>query len=780
VAVGNLADQLRSHPACDHTRARLASALLDLGLGTAAEEVASPLMGGELAPAAGEIIQAARRSSGRVSWGRFRDRFGRNLQALAGRGVSPALVERAWETTRSSLLPFLDRAGLVQLRWQPAGRPAQWISGVRDHRAAAGRAQLPADIRRPLPGPYALDGVGLGFVFERLWDATRNTFMSYSAAIHVVEQRPERLALALHLHDWAELIADPRVHWYVGPTAIEDFRARLVHDERLALPGFVMNLGSELSALDGGFAGELSAAIRDFSMEIEHVQSHARAAADALYEDRSASDWHCRWQAALAGSEAPLRVLGVTSMHTTFLQHSMRDCLAALERMGCVTRLLIEERSFEFLGPGVWSRTIREFEPDLLLSFDHLRTSFVGRVPDGLPILTWDQDALPHLVNPETIRQMGPLDAVVGLAHWREIADANGSAAPFLACHMATDPDRFSDCQPSSPELERFACDVSFVGHGSQSAAAFHDEFRSGLADPLGRRLLDALFEIACRHMRLNAGVVHEGVLARLFEQAQQECEIRVDDPAQRDRIGGWYLWRVCDRLFRHEALTWASAWAVGTGRTFHIYGKGWEGHPSLSRFARGPIDNGRDLPVLYRASKLNLQLMPAGFIHPRALDGLCAGGFFLARRCVADSRDRRFRSAWAELRALGADDCPAGQPTLESRVAECIEPIRRDYLRTADTARHAIEFLRANQTLDYPVEVFDRFDEILFDSPESFAQRADRFLVDPAERASIVRSWRETIASRYSYDASLKRFLTFHAAALASDRAPTMAASAL
>ena len=54
-------------------------------------------------------------------------------------------------------------------------------------------------------------------------------------------------------------------------------------------------------------------------------------------------------------------------------------------------------------------------------------------------------------------------------------------------------------------------------------------------------------------------------------------------------------------------------------GLDLRLYGRGWEKHPTLSRFA-GIADNKNQLSLIYRASRISMQ--PARMGRPSAIDG--------------------------------------------------------------------------------------------------------------------------------------------------------------
>ena len=71
----------------------------------------------------------------------------------------------------------------------------------------------------------------------------------------------------------------------------------------------------------------------------------------AQYADRDASFWAERFEDALSGRGAPLRVLAVVSTHTTFLKYSMRDVQKAIQDFGHECRVLTEHTPYTIVGP---------------------------------------------------------------------------------------------------------------------------------------------------------------------------------------------------------------------------------------------------------------------------------------------------------------------------------------------------------------------------------------------------------------------------------------------
>jgi hypothetical protein len=272
----------------------------------------------------------------------------------------------------------------------------QWAPSLADHPGLAAAAPAPRDHRTHMPGPYPFDGIGQGWHLEKIWRGSRNTFLGYSAAIYVVEPDLAALAALLHLNDWRDLLADDAMFWFLGESAVERFQAQLLADDNLPVP-VVLYREPLIPDRPADRAARIDAGIRQVIGSIDARYTDTLAQWKTVEEQRDTAYWSERIRATWIRRERPLRVLAAVSTHTTFIQYSMRDALHALEQLGCQTRLLTDPRPYEKISVAAYHAAVREFDPDVLLSIDHLRNPKVERIPRDLPQITWDQDNLPPI-----------------------------------------------------------------------------------------------------------------------------------------------------------------------------------------------------------------------------------------------------------------------------------------------------------------------------------------------------------------------------------------------
>jgi len=695
-----------------------------------------------------------------ISWEAAAAQFERNLQALRTRGFDPDAIEAAWGRDRRRFEWFCDANGQDQVRGRMDSGQWSWFGGLRHHASADIDDPLPGDMGQSNPGPYLFDGLGLGGCFERVCRATANSYLGFSCALFVVEPDAASLAVVLHLRDWRAILADPRVLIFTGLDWAEALAGSWQSNIDLPFPQVVISpeVANEPIRIERSDAP--SAKIVRQSLEQRGSEVVAAAAqVEAQYQSRDIAYSARRFADALSAHGRPLRILAGVSMHTTFLKYSMRDAIRALEALRHQCRLITEAHPYDIVSPLTFHRAILEFDPDVFFVFDHFRSGFTGLIPKNLPILTWDQDQLPSVLTGPNVRSIAPHDYVVGYCKAASIA-LGGRPEQFLYTRVPTCPEQFGGPSLTDQEHEQYACDVSYVSHASETPKAFHEQERARYEDQSLKRLLDAMFELMPA-MVARFHVPSSTVLTMILREAAQQVGVPELPRETFNRLNGWYLWRLADRIFRHTALEWVADWARRNRRTLCIYGNGWEKHPTLSAFAAGPAHNDRELLCVYRASRINLQIMPAGFIHQRALDGLCAGGFFLTRVVPRDLQGDRLHELADRVRALKITSTRGLLEHPDGHVRRLLREVCGDWLRWVDPGDDAfLVEISTSAELLYPDQVFPRFRDIAFDSPESFAAAAHRFLEDEPARCEITMEMRQAVIERFGYRSAMEQFL--------------------
>lgn len=510
--------------------------------------------------------------------------------------------------------------------------------------------------------PMLVAGLDQGWLWSAVYGLPTGvaTWPGYRPPLYFLARDLERLWVVLHIHDWGKLLSDGRVRLFVGSDAVERCRRELIEKPELKWPKLSVTVdegiwprGMDHQGLINEVGGILTAEAEGNMKRYGEIYRWATPGALA---------------AKLRGG-GRLRVMGITSRYTTFLQYSMRDWLSAFEEMGHEVRLLIEGADHELVTRLMYSRACVEYEPDVILMLDHYRGESPTLPKEPLCVM-WVQDGLPGILNKDAGEQQGERDFALGYGRSECVGEYGYPARRFMPSRIGVNERRFSPGGVSGGELERHRCDVSYVSHASVPAELLVKAWLSELSQAEARRGLERAFERVRGIYEAGGSITEQDLLSRVIEEAFIECGVGLEEAEVADITGRFFL-TVNNALFRHQSLLWLA----DAGLDLRLYGRGWEKHPRLGRYARGVADNELELRAIYQASGINLQVTPHGAVHQRLCDGLAAGGFFLLRRCGADMLGAYWRELWGWCEREGIED---GRQFLERATAEVEERFDR------------------------------------------------------------------------------------------------------
>jgi hypothetical protein len=692
-------------------------------------------------------------------------RFVANCDALATRDPEMAIRLRSHRPAE----PYVLAAENDELR---IARVVEQTAHVLPHRLSPHAAMKV--VEKLCPGgtyvePVLIAGMDQGWLWQQLHQLPIESPMrpGHRPALFLWAREWDELWWATHVHDWRELLADPRVLLLVGEDAYSQTKKALLANSALGTPRLSVTLDPAIWP-----AGR---SLDTLSAEVSEVRHHRLLAANdrvrALYAGVSEHE-----VAAKLRGGSGLRVMGITSRFTTFLQHSMRDWLAAFESAGNPTRLMIEEADHEQLNSLVLAEGAAEFRPDLILMIDHFRAE-LGGLPANCPAVMWIQDHLPNIHSPAAGAAQGPWDYVIGY-HRTECTRRFGYPFErFMAASIGVNDERFAPVELTEEEAGRFGCDVSYVSHASKPAERIVQETIGQIGSEQAAALLVTAFERLKGVYDQGWFLTHPLHLRGIIEQSCVETKTAVE-PEVMQRLTDLFVYRINNALFRHQVLEWVAE----TGVDLRIYGKGWEEHPRLGRFARGVADNARELRSIYRASRINLQAMPHGIMHQRLLEGLASGGFFLCRYVPGDVIDRVYKPLWAWCveNGIETDDqlIQRATPGVLKMLGELQRTLGLDPFKLGmalvDDMRHGadVDFVRSPA-------FWSEYDQVAFDSKARLHERIGHFLAHPEERESLTNSMRARVLDRLSYKAVNRRMLEFIADELGARQAHSAAAVA-
>jgi hypothetical protein len=726
-------------------RAHYARALGELKLFTAgARLLGSPANGGL--------------NSGMLPWASRGRRFNANIRALAMKDPEGARLVQA---AAAGLVDFeLHQAGdgnfqILDLRKPLVGG---WLGGLLNHKAQQALWQFDAT-KTPVPPPIVFHGLGFGWLFQQVFATTLGTYVDYSCALHVIDGDPLAFAMLLHMHDLQEQITHIRTHWQIrasGHEALAAFEARVLGDKSLSVPQQVVRC-----ALRSTAALPIEDVCNSLSTKRHNTRVEQIAGSAELYADKDASYWSGRFDDALAGRGPKLRVLGITSRYTTVLQHSMAEMKAAVEAefgATCEFHLAIEPNDSSLENPFV--ELIETLKPDLIFQLSRMRYENAA-IPQNVPFVCWDQDNLPCMRTAEATASLSPLTYIAGHGAVHGFTSLNWPRENCIFVHAAAATQRYHNGPVSVDLLVKHACDVSYVSNAAAGPEVLAAQLRERWkAHPAWLAIFETLIQKI--HADSDAGATFDYVgLKFLIRRTANQLSVPLEPMPWREMTGD--LNTYADRCYRHTTLHWVHRWCIANSKSLRLYGRGWENHPTFAACAAGIAQPGEEARAIYQATKLSLQLIEPGFIHSRALDGLAAGGFFLARFTQADGVGSAAIKTLYQLARYtvenGIDSDTALEEVTNPRVRELIEATREYYL-SHEVKEPMWRSLQVWAAAPAAGILFPKLSAITFDDEKSFGTLASRYLADHAARNNLAAEMRQVIREQFSYMARWRTFL--------------------
>jgi len=728
---------LDDNPTDTHALGGYIRVLVALGLGMLARRLWANISQEPLGPV----------PAGVIAWRSRQRRFAANCAALAQRWPQAAELIGAWNpaTTPYELHQAMDGNYHILNQTQNYFWQA-WLGSLADHQRDA--AAYNYDKRTtPMPGAVGFDGVGYGGLLTKVLESTQQSYLDYSCAVYIVEPDPAALAMLLHLHDLRAWLSHPRLRVYTGPGALEDFTAALRDHRAWAVP--TQYISNRLTCRP---EGNLESTCRGFDQQRRAHREAVLESIRQIYEPRTAAWWHQRYAAALAG-HTPLRVLGITTRFSTVLQYSMVELGQAITAAGHEFKLTMEADNHTLERPDL--DVIAEYQPDLMVQISRMRHE-TPWLPRQIPDLCWDQDNLPSMRTAAATQSLDALTYVAGHGAEHGFLNLGWPERNCIFFKAAGSTHRYSNA-PVPPELHaRLACDFSYVSNASGTPEAeFAEQLAVWKGKPDCQRLLAATGEQVLAQSR--SGYAWDSArLADCLRAQAAQLQIPLPDAACAEMVH--QLYRVSDRAFRHVALEWVVAYCREHGRTFRLFGRGWQGHPVLGSYAQDFIAPGEELRALYQATKINLQIIESGFVHSRVLDGLAAGGFFLSR-FAPEARDHN--GTGRLVHAMAVQALAAGLRTngdLQDSTDPIIAPgwaVMAANMKPEDLRREQpCRYLRQWAACPTEEVAFPQLNDITFTDQDSFATLATRYLHDDAARVRRAEALRCVVVEQFSYDA--------------------------
>lgn len=326
------------------------------------------------------------------------------------------------------------------------------------------------------------------------------------------------------------------------------------------------------------------------------------------------------------------------------VRFSARDTATAFERAGWVSELLIIERD---LSPWRLIKAIHDFKPDLFLMINHLRTEndeHLRLYPKNMLFVTWIQDTMPTVNRRDTAKKWNAMatmiderfsrprqrDLIVGyteqLLHFNYDKTRLGDNMS-----MIVNTNLFCPRKLSATQRAKYACDVCFASNRSKPTEQIIDEElvpRLKRFD-FTRKTLIEINDSLWREYRMgNSFTSSVELYAAIYPLSSFRARYEALSQDDQGNLLQLLYWRLNDPIYRFVVLEWLAELNVN----FHLYGTEWDRHPTLSGFARGPIEHGEELSIAYQSARFCLHLNSGEGTHQRLFEIIASGGTPITR----------------------------------------------------------------------------------------------------------------------------------------------------
>src|SRR5688572_12632090 len=370
--------------------------------------------------------------------------------------------------------------------------------------------------------PVLVAGLDQGWLWNVLYHLPTSTPRTpgHRPPLYLLAADVERMWVVMHLQDWGKLLADERVRLFVGADCAAQARESMSANATVPWPRLSVTVDPAVWADGSNLDSTLAAANQSAGARMNQLLRQLSAIDASMDLDQ------LTWR--MSGGEK-LRVLGITSLFTTFLQYSMRDWLAAFDALGHETRLLIERADHEIANPLLFAQVAAEFRPDLILMIDHYRGEFAG-LPQNVPCVMWVQDKLPNIFRAQAGAAQRATDYAIGYGRQECVVAHGYPRERFMPAMVGVNERRFAARAADEDERRRYGCDVSFVSHASTPPQTLIQNEIDKAQAPQAKRFLAMTFEQLRAVYDAGGFVTEASHVKRMIRESMRAAGVETSD----------------------------------------------------------------------------------------------------------------------------------------------------------------------------------------------------------------------------------------------------------
>ncbi|MCM8539361.1 MAG: hypothetical protein NE328_03740, partial [Lentisphaeraceae bacterium] len=330
------------------------------------------------------------------------------------------------------------------------------------------------------------------------------------------------------------------------------------------------------------------------------------------------------------------RLLIPSHASSTVVQYSVRDTAAMFEKEGWEVRIMHMKTD---LSRWRINKNINDFEPDIYLQVNHLRTDNTNFYPPEMMYITWVQDTVSYINNSENAKAWNEhveskkkrRDLIIGYVG--QIKEYGYQEGRLSECPMIVNQDLFKERELSAEEKAKYECDICFASNRSKETSLIVKE---DLAPKLEKYsftedILMSIHNHLWEYYRDENTCVGYIQLEDKIIELPEVCSLieHLTNKNDHDFVIQRIYWELNDVIYRHIVLEWIDEMG---DKKLHLYGRGWENHPKFSKYAKGILEHGEELALAYQGAKQCLHLNSLEGDHQRLNEIIDANGNPLTR----------------------------------------------------------------------------------------------------------------------------------------------------
>ncbi len=345
------------------------------------------------------------------------------------------------------------------------------------------------------------------------------------------------------------------------------------------------------------------------------------------YNDELNSYYHPDFPASIPQKieKKTLKILFRTSRYSTYVQYCTCDLADGFRQLGFKVEIEIEGENYSYgLREDACLKLLSDFKPDIIICIDYLRYENTW-IPQNIPFVSWLQEALPHVYSGRFLSNINKNDIILNEIYHKDMIKAGYKDVIPFPVHVNV------NSFHGSPESVKYKYDITHVCH-LPAKYPFSEMCLSRLTDTEQYEKFNLLNEKLYKLIFTN---VPEPFNTSMHQYTTiEDFESLTKDLIEAERL---YL-EISEDIYYQIATTTPSyiakmlvfKWIVDSGYSLSLFGKGWEKTEEFSSAARGVVNYGCDLSVVYNKTKINLSVAYNFTAQHRVFEVIASGGFLM------------------------------------------------------------------------------------------------------------------------------------------------------